>query len=76
MAEVATCTMVVIARNSHQYKQPAERLATTEHGATDMTKQDYAAMIKAGEQIEPTNGAFPEEYMEALYEYIDSTEES
>lgn len=36
-----------------------------------MTKQDYAAMIKAGKQIEPTDGAFPEEYMEALYEYID-----
>ena len=39
-----------------------------------MTKQDYAAMIKAGEQIEPTDGVFPEEYMEALYEYIDNIE--
>jgi len=39
-----------------------------------MTKQDYAKMIKAGEQVEPINGVFPEEYMEALYEYIDAVE--
>lgn len=39
-----------------------------------MTKQDYAALIKAGKQIEPTEGVFPEEYMEALHEYIDSVE--
>lgn len=39
-----------------------------------MTKQEYADMIKAGKQIEPIDGAFPEEYMEALYEYIDAVE--
>lgn len=37
-----------------------------------MTKQDYAALIKAGKQVESTNDTFPEEYMLALYEYIDS----
>lgn len=39
-----------------------------------MTKQDYAALTKAGKQIEPINGVLPAEYMEALYEYIDSVE--
>jgi len=37
-----------------------------------MSKQDYAKMIKAGEQVEPVNGEFPEAYMEALHEYIDA----
>lgn len=41
-----------------------------------MTKQDYAEMIAAGEQIEPINGAFPEEYMEALYEYIEDLQKN
>lgn len=41
-----------------------------------MTKQDYAEMIKAGKQVEPVNGVFPAEYMEALYEYIEDLQKN